>query len=161
MKQERRLDRTDAAILRELQKNARIHNKELAGRVGIAASTCLERVRRLGDAGVFRGFHAELDPEALGIGLQAIIAVRIVRHTRDQVDAFESHAAGLPEVIALFHVGGANDFLVHVAVEDSAALRDLVLEKFTTRPEVEHLETSLLFRYRYNWQMPIYSVSED
>jgi DNA-binding Lrp family transcriptional regulator len=79
------IDRIDGRILDELQKNARLSNKELAGRVGLAPSSCLERVRRLRRDGVPRGFHAEVDPGALGIGLQALIAVRLARHSRDLV----------------------------------------------------------------------------
>jgi len=93
------LDRTDRAIIAALQKNARSSNKELAARVGIAPSTCSERMRRLEQEGVFIGFHAAVDPRVLGIGLQAMIAVRLRRHAADEVDAFERHALGLAEVV--------------------------------------------------------------
>ena len=71
------LDRTDCAILRELQKNARIQNKTLAERVGVAESTCLQRVRRLRETGVIEDYRASLHPEAIGIGLQAMVAVQL------------------------------------------------------------------------------------
>jgi DNA-binding Lrp family transcriptional regulator len=70
------LDRIDFAILAALQNDGRLTNKELAGRVGLAPSSCLERVRRLREAGTLRGSHAEVDPAVLGIGLQALLAVR-------------------------------------------------------------------------------------
>ena len=76
----RPLDRLDCQIVDALQRNARLSNKELAAKVGLAASSCLERVRRLGRERVFVGFHAEVDPGALGVGLQAMIAVRLRRH---------------------------------------------------------------------------------
>lgn len=145
-----RLDRIDRAILAELQQNARLTNKELASRVGLAESSCLERVRRLTQAGVLRGFHAEVDAKALGVGLQALVAVRLSRHSRSVVEAFREAMLELPAAVSVFHVAGANDFLVHVAVGDSDELRDLVLSAFTSRREVAHVETSLIYEHGRN-----------
>lgn len=139
------LDRIDFEIVRLLQNDARLSNKEVAARVGLAPSTCLGRVRRLTEERVLRGFHAEADPRALGIGLQALLFVRLARHSRKQVEAFRAHALSLRETVALYHVGGRHDFLVHLAVRDADHLRDIALEGFTTRREVAHLETHLLF----------------
>jgi DNA-binding Lrp family transcriptional regulator len=141
------LDRTDHEIVAALRQNARLTNKELAGRVGLAESSCLERVRRLVGSGVLRGFHAEVDLKALGVGLQALVAVRLSRHTSAAVEAFRRSMLALPEAIAVFHVAGATDFLVHVAVRDSDELRDLVMRAFTSRPEVAHVETSLIYEH--------------
>lgn len=148
------LDRTDHEILRELANDARISNKELAARVRLAPSTCLERVRRLKEAGVLSGFHAEIDPAALGIGLQAMIAVRLRQHSRANFDALRAHFLSLPEVVSLFHVGGSEDFLVHVAVRDTERLRALAWESFTARPEVAHIETSLIFEHARSRVLP-------
>ena len=144
----RPLDRTDAAIVRHLQNNARLSNKELAAAVGVAPSTCLERVRRLSAEGVLRGYHADVDPHAVGVGLQAMISIRLGQHSRARVEAFQAHALGLPEVVQVFHTTGASDFLVHVAVRDTEHLRTLALAAFTERPEVARIETSLLFAHR-------------
>ena len=144
------LDRTDRAILAALQQNARLTNKELAARVGLAESSCLERVRRLVASGVLRGFHADVDLRALGVGLQALVAVRLARHTRAAVESFRQSMLALREAIAVFHVAGATDFLVHVAVRDSDELRDLILRAFTSRPEVSHVETSLIYEHARN-----------
>jgi DNA-binding Lrp family transcriptional regulator len=140
-----RLDRTDRAIVEALQNNARLPNKQLAELVGLAPSTCLERVRALVARGVIAGFHAHVDLAALGRSLEAIHAVRIRPHSRDNVDAFWEYALGLPEVIEVFHVTGADDFLVHVGVADMDALRNFVLDRLTVRPEVAHVETHLIF----------------
>ena len=125
------LDRIDFEILDALQNNARLSNKELA--------------------------HAVVEPRALGIGLQAMIGVRLKRHTREEVAAFRADALARPEVIAIYHVTGNRDFLVHVAVRDSDHLRDLALEAFTTRPEVANLETSLIFSGDRKGALPILS----
>ena len=144
----RPLDRTDAAIVAALQNDARISNKELAAAVGVAPSTALERTRRLEAQGVLVGYHAEVAPEAVGVGLQALVAVSLRQHARPLVEAFEAHALRLPEVLQVFHTAGASDFLVHVAVRDAGHLRDLALAAFTERPEVARIETSLLFAHR-------------
>ncbi len=140
-------DSTDHQIVAELQKNARLSNKELSHRVGVAASTCLERVRRLIRTGVLRGFHADVDPKALGVGLQAMLMVKLSVHEHGQIEAFREHVLALSEVSVLYHVAGNNDFLVHVAVRDSNHLRDLVMKSFTTLAEVAHIETSLVFEF--------------
>jgi DNA-binding Lrp family transcriptional regulator len=150
----RELDRIDFEILSALRKNARLPNNRLAERVGVAPSTCLERTRRLHADGVLKGFHAEVDHRALGIHLHAMIAVRLTRHRREQVDTLHDELLELPEVISVYHVAGANDFLVHVGVRDSDALRDLVLEVFVGRPDVAHVETSLIFEHARTWKLP-------
>lgn len=150
------LDRTDFAILRLLRKNARLPNKDLAARVGVAPSTALERVRRLREAGVLQGFHAEVAPAAVGIGLQAMVAVRLARHSRPQVEAFHAHLLALPEVLSLYHVAGADDFLVHVGVRDSDHLRDFAMAALTSREEVAHIETHLIFAFKRSTDLPVY-----
>jgi DNA-binding Lrp family transcriptional regulator len=140
-----RLDRIDRAIVAALQNDARVSNKELAALVGLAPSTCLERVRALRARGVIRGFHADVDRASLGRGLEAIIAVRVRPHSRPHVDAFWEYALSLPEVIEVFHVTGADDFLVHVGLADTEALHDFVLDRLTVRPEIGHVETRLIF----------------
>jgi DNA-binding Lrp family transcriptional regulator len=148
------LDRIDFEILSALQQDGRLSNKELAAHVDLAPSSCLERVRKLRERGVIRGYHAEVDPAALGIRLQALIAVRLQKHSRELVDDFRDYVMSLSEVLSIFHVAGEHDFLVHVAVADAESLRNLALDRFTTRPEVEQLETSLIFEHAQTWQIP-------
>jgi DNA-binding Lrp family transcriptional regulator len=139
------LDDVDRAILAVLAADARTPNNAVAEAVGVAPSTCLGRIRALRENGVIRGFHADVDPAALGRGLQAMIAVRLRAHTRDSVKEFIRVVPGLPGVVGVWHVAGADDYLLHVAVEDSDALRDFVLNHLTTHPAVGHTETSLIF----------------
>jgi len=148
------LDRTDRTIIAILQKDGRVSNKALAAEVGIAPSTCSERVQRLRDSGVFRGFHAEVEPAALGIGLQALVVVRLRRHAEDLVNRFWDHAEEMPEVKAVYHLSGGNDFLCHVVVKDSDHLRRVAVSGFTSLPEVAHIETSLIFEHRSKPSLP-------
>jgi DNA-binding Lrp family transcriptional regulator len=155
------LDRIDFAILATLQQDARLSNKELAARVNLAQSSCLVRARRLRESGVLGSYHAEVDPRALGIGLQAMVAVRLRRHSRGLVEAFRAHARTLPEVLSVYHVAGETDFLVHVAVRDADHLRDLAMDAFTTRPEVARIQTSLIYERIRRWPLPIYAAAAD
>jgi DNA-binding Lrp family transcriptional regulator len=151
-----RLDRIDRAILEALQNNARASNKELAAMVGLAPSSCLERVRRLTDLGVVRGHHADVDPSAMGVALEALVSIQLAEHSRQVVDAFRARALEREEVLAVYYLAGVNDFLVHVAVKDPVHLRDLVLEAFSTRSEVARVETSLIFDHSRRWRLPDY-----
>jgi DNA-binding Lrp family transcriptional regulator len=155
------LDRIDFRILDALQNNGRLSNKELAARVHLSPSACWERVRRLHEEGVLKGYHAEVDPKALGIGLRAMIGVSLTRHTREAVESFQAHALATREVMAVYHVTGARDFLIQVAVRDADHLRDLALEAFTTHPEVANLETSLIFQGHHKPGLPIPEASAD
>jgi len=139
-------DRTDRSILGLLAQNARQTNKELAESVGLSQSACLDRVRRLRAKGALRGSHADVDPAAFGIGVQAIVAVQLKRHTRSAVARFEKHALDLPQVTALYHVTGSNDYLAHAVAQDMDHLRDFTLDAITSLPEVARVETSLVFK---------------
>ena len=136
------LDRTDRTIVALMQENARRSNKELAAAVGLAASTCSERVRRLEETGVLRGYTATVDPAALGITMEAMLAIRLRRHSASEVDTFREHALAMPEVIEVAHVTGRNDFLIQVVVRDAAHLRDLAVSGFTSLPEVSATVTT-------------------
>ena len=154
------LDRIDCELIEHLQNDARLSNKELASAVGLAPSSCLARVQRLRSEGVLKGAHAEVDPDALGVGLQALIAVQLRQHSRAQVKAFWKHVLSLPEVLMVLHVAaGTHDFQVHVAVRDAHHLRDLALDAFTTRPEVAHIQTSLIFECAKGKVMPNYRAA--
>lgn len=150
------LDRIDFEILDLLQKNARMSNKELAAAVGLAPSSCLVRVQRLRELKVLGEARMEVQAEALGIGLQALVAVRLRQHSRAQVKAFWKHLLSLREVRSVFHVTGEHDFLVHVLLRDANHLRDLAMDAFTSRPEVAHLQTSLLFDSAHSQVLPNY-----
>lgn len=150
------LDRTDRAIVALLQQDARLSNKEIASRVGIAQSTCSERIRRLERTGVFRGFHADVDLRVLGVGLQALIAVRLQLHEGSQVERFRAYAERISEVVAFYHMGGSDDFLVHVVARDSDHLRDIAMGSFSAQPEVTHIETSIIFEHTRFRRLPDY-----
>jgi DNA-binding Lrp family transcriptional regulator len=141
------LDEVDRKLVQLLTADGRMANNALAESTGIAPSTCLTRVRSLRERGVIRGFHADVDPGALGQPLQALIAIRIGAHSRDEIDRFRAKVPTLPGVLSLFHVSGANDYLLHVSAATPDALREFVLDHLTADPAVSHAETSLIFEH--------------
>jgi DNA-binding Lrp family transcriptional regulator len=141
------LDPVDHKILAALVRDARIPNNALAAEVGIAPSTCLGRVRALREAGVIRGYHADLDPEAIGLPLQAMIAVRLRAGARDRMRLFTERMRARPEVRNIYFLAGADDFLLDVATSDAAALRTFVVDELSAHPEVGLTETNLIFEH--------------
>ncbi|MFI6683858.1 Lrp/AsnC family transcriptional regulator [Streptomyces sp. NPDC094438] len=140
------LDPVDLHILRLLQNDARTTYRDLAAEVGVAPSTCLDRVARLRRTGVILGYQLRVDPAKLGRGLQALLSVQVRPHRRDLIGPFVERVRALPESRALFHLTGPDDYLVHVTVADTADLQRLVLDEFTSRPEVARVETRLIFQ---------------
>jgi DNA-binding Lrp family transcriptional regulator len=142
------IDDVDRAILETLADNARFTNQALADRVGIAPSTALARLRSLRERGVIKGFHTELDLAPLGRPLQALIAVRLAVHAREQIDAFSDAIGRLPGVLMVFHLTGVTDYLVWVAAADPQDLREFVVDHLASHPSVAHAETSLIYEHR-------------
>lgn len=149
-------DRIDRALLRLLSKDARTSNKQLAAAVGLSPSSCHARVNRLLERGWLCGFHARVDPRALGITLQAIVFVRVVRHSKSLLEPFRAHVRALPEVLDVYYVAGSHDILVRVAVEDVDHLRRLVADQLSTQDAVGHIETSLIFEHYHEPVLPDY-----
>ena len=143
-----RLDEVDHQILSALSLNAGLTNKALATRLGLAESTCAYRVRALRESGVIRDTQLRVNLPALGYPLQAIVKVRLGSHSRANVSQLYSDLVDAPGVIQAFHVAGADDFHLHVAVQNAEALRDLVLNHVTTHRVVRQTETQLVFELR-------------
>ena len=143
----RDLDRIDRAILAELERDGRISNTELAGRVGVAESTCHKRMRALMNSGAIAGFRAEIDPAAVGLHLEALIAIRLQAHARGGLRRFQRELESLPATRRVYFLAGDRDFLVHVAVRDAQALRELVADTISVREEVAATTTNLIFEH--------------
>ena len=154
------MDEIDRTILQHLQDDGRISNAELARKAGLAASTTLERVRRLEQKGIIEGYRAVLSPEKLGRPVQAMIAVRLDGHTQDAIADFERTVQELPEVTACYHLTGRFDYLLHVVLEDINCLRDLVGARLAGMPAVDRLETFLIMAsVKSNGRLPVDPVA--
>jgi DNA-binding Lrp family transcriptional regulator len=148
-------DKIDADILSVLYQNADITNKDLSERLNIASSTCQERVKKLKKQGVIKGYQCELDLAKFSGHIEAMAAVKMVKHTGPLADKLRDDLLKLPEVIQIFHMGGENDFNVHIAVYNTAHLRQLIFKQFTSRSEILNVETSLVFEHRRSKVLPL------
>ena len=142
------LDDVDRRILSLLHGDARITNNALAEAVGIAPSTCHGRVRRLVDLGVIRGFYTDIDPVAVGLPLQAMISVNLQSNARGKIRNFIQQIRSKRQVMDVYFLAGADDFILHVAARDTEDLRSFVVENLNAdadvagHPDVADLRTS-------------------
>ena len=141
------LDDVDRRILTILHADARIANSALADAVGIAPSTCHGRVRRLQDLGVIRGFHADIDPAAIGLPLQAMVSVGLQAGARGKIRTFIQQIRRKPQVIDVYFLAGADDFIIHVAARDTDDLRSFVVDNLNADSDVAGTQTSLIFEH--------------
>ncbi|MBV9381709.1 MAG: Lrp/AsnC family transcriptional regulator [Streptosporangiaceae bacterium] len=141
------LDKLDTAILRELQRDARRTNRDIAAAVGVSPTTALDRTRSLRRRGVIRGALLDVDLAAIGRPVQALIAVRIRPPSRRAIEAFRNWVSQLPDTIGVFVVSGTEDFLIHVAVPGNNSLYAFVIDKLTQRPEIADVRTSVVYEH--------------
>lgn len=134
------LDRTDRRILALLQADGRLAIAELARRVHLSATPCLERVRRLERDGYIRGYAAELDPARLGAALLAFVEIQLDRTTPDVFNRFRDAILPLEPVQECHMVAGGFDYLLKVRVRDMAAYRGF-LEELAALPGVQQTHT--------------------
>jgi len=138
------MDAFDRQIVAALQANGRISNADLARMIDLAPSTTLERVRRLEERGIIKGYRARLDPRALGLDIQALVLINLRRHQALSIDDFEDHIRAVPEVLACHNLTGRYDYMLHVAVRDIEQLRELVARSIAAIHGVEKQETFLV-----------------
>ena len=136
MKRKYKLSVMDKKILRQLQQKGRITYAELANRVGLSTSPCLERVKRMEREGVISGYTALLNPRYLNAGLVVFVQIRLARTAQDIFEDFKSAAAALEEVQECYLVSGNFDYLIKARVEDMDAYRKFLGETLLTLPGV-------------------------
>jgi DNA-binding Lrp family transcriptional regulator len=141
-----KLDAIDRRILRNLQEEGRITNVELARRVGISAPPCLRRVRALEEAGVVRGYHAELTPEALGYGVTVFAQVGLGSQAESDLQAFERLVRSWPEVREAHMLAGETDFLLKIVAADWDSYQRFLSARLTSAPNVAHVKSALTLR---------------
>jgi DNA-binding Lrp family transcriptional regulator len=111
-------------------------------------------MRRLEAVGAISGYHAAVEPRALGIGLQAMVRVTLIRHTNEEIGRFWEHIRTVPEVVNTFHMTGDTDFMVQVAVRDSEHLQEVATTTITSWPEVGRIRTAIIFGSRPRHFLP-------
>ena len=159
-----KLDRIDRRILRDLQDDGRMTNVELAKRAGISAPPCLRRVRALEDAGYIRGYHAAIEPDALGYGVTVFAHVGLVSQAEGDLKAFEDLVGTWPEVREAHMLAGETDFLLKVVATDWDSYHKFLTTKLTTAPNVSHVKSALAIRsskYAVGVPIDVDAVDED
>lgn len=157
-----KLDKIDQRILYDLQANGRITNVELARRAGISAPPCLRRVRALEEAGYVRGYHAEIEPKALGFNVSAFVQVGLNSQAETDLEDFERLVSEWPEVRECYMLAGETDFLLKVVAEDWDAYQKFLTEKLTPAPHVAHVKSALSIRTsKYKPGVPIPGGAEE
>jgi len=139
----RSLDAIDRRIIAALQSDSRISNVALADRVGLSASPCLRRVKRLEREGYIEAYRAVLRRERIGLGLSVFLGVKIEGHANKPALAFEKAVVQMPEVVACHLISGEVDYLLEVVVPDLAAYRRFLVRKLLELPAVREVRSSI------------------
>lgn len=141
------IDGIDSQILRQLQRDGRASNQELADAVSLSPSPCLRRVRRLEDEGFIEGYEAVLNARKLGLTLMAFIQIGMDKHTPDRFENFEREIASYPEVLECHLVTGQDsDYLLKVIVEDMDGYQQFLLNKLTRIEGVSGVHSSFVLK---------------
>ena len=141
-----KLDGVDRKILKDLQNDGRMTNVELAKRIGISAPPCLRRVRALEDNRVIRGYHADVNPEALGYSVMVFAFVGLLSQAENDLQEFEKHVSAWPEVRECHMLVGETDFLLKIVAHDWDHFQHFLTSKLTPAPNVSHVKTALSIR---------------
>jgi DNA-binding Lrp family transcriptional regulator len=138
------IDAIDRKILRALQDNARMTTQELAEKVGLSATPCARRVKRMEDEGLIARYVTLLNPAHLGLGLMVFISVRLNTQAAKAFDTFEAEIRKLPEVVGCFLLAGSYDYLVQVRVANVDAFRNFIRDHLVTIEGVAETQSSIV-----------------
>jgi Lrp/AsnC family leucine-responsive transcriptional regulator len=140
------LDRIDLRMLAVLQSEGRITNAELAERVSLSASACLRRLQRLESDKIITGYAAQVDPQAVGLGLQAFVRVQLTKHESAAIEGFVERVNGWDEVVACHALTGDMDYLLHVHVADLQDFSRFLLDHLLNAAGVADVNSSFVLR---------------
>jgi Lrp/AsnC family leucine-responsive transcriptional regulator len=146
MKPEAKLDRLDRDILTVLQTDARISLQELSKQVGLSASPCWTRIRRMEEAGVIEGYTVRINAQAVGLAETVIVQVTLDSHSDEALFAFGRALADIPEVLEALLVSGDYDYILRIAVSDTRDYERLLRERLYKIPGLRHSKSSFVLR---------------
>ena len=151
-----KLDRIDLRILRELQKDGRMTNVDLAKHVGISAPPCLRRVRALEEAGYIRGYHADVAGEKLGYGITVFTLVSLINHAESDLQNFAKLCENWPQVRECYMMTGDADYIIRIVAEDWEAFQKFLTHQLAAAPNVAHVKSApAMQRTKYEPGVPI------
>ena len=138
------LDEFDLKILTALQENARMTTQELAERVGLSATPCARRIKRMEDEGLIERYVTLLNPERLGVGLTVFVNVRLNTQSAKTFEAFEAAIRKLPQVVGCYLLAGNYDYLVQVRVADVEAFRSFIRDRLVTIDGIGETQSNIV-----------------
>lgn len=151
-----KLDKIDRKILDILQSNAKITNANLAQEIGLSPAPTLERVKKLENAGIINSYHAKLDNEKVGLGVNTFVTVSLKGHNKDNIDKFIKSINNIDEIIECHHVTGSGDFILKIISKDIPAYQKLMLEKVSNIDVVDNMQSMvILSTFKDSKVMPI------
>lgn len=156
MKGETKLDKLDRDILAVLQVDARISLQELSKRVGLSASPCWTRIRRMEEAGVIEGYTVRLNAQAVGLAETVIVQVTLDSHSDEALFAFGRALADIPEVLEALLVSGDYDYILRIAVSDTRDYERLLRERLYKIPGLRHSKSSFVLRSLKQGALPLH-----
>jgi Lrp/AsnC family leucine-responsive transcriptional regulator len=155
MKTEAKLDRLDRDILAVLQNDARISLQELSKQVGLSASPCWTRIRRMEEAGVIEGYTVRINAQAVGLAETVIVQVTLDSHSDEALFAFGRALADIPEVLEALLVSGDYDYILRIAVSDTRDYERLLRERLYKIPGLRHSKSSFVLRSLKQSALPL------
>jgi Lrp/AsnC family transcriptional regulator, leucine-responsive regulatory protein len=138
------LDKTDLKILRILQDNAKITNLQLSAEIGLSPAPTLERVKKLENAKLITGYYTQLNYEALGIGISAIIQITLTRQIENAISNFKKEINKIPEIMECYQVTGNADYVLIVMVKDIRDFESLISQKLSKMEEIGQMQTMVV-----------------
>ena len=150
------LDAIDLRILKHLQSNAKLTNKEIAAAIGMTTTPVFERIKRLEEQGYIRSYVAILDKEKLGFALVPYCNVSLKQHTRSYLENFEKEIKAIPDVVECYHIAGMYDYLLKVTVKDMAAYQDFIVNHLANLENIGTVQSSFVMKeIRENTALPL------
>jgi len=140
------MDSVDRAILFHLQQDGRLPNVDLAARVGLSPTPCLRRVRNLEEAGIIQGYHADLDPTAIGRGFEILVHANMMVKDQSTIEAFEDQVRDLPEIIECRRMFGDPDYVIWVATTDADTYERFYMTQLTNLPGVARMNSQMTMK---------------
>ena len=133
---DKKFDQIDRALLRALQRDARLSQRELAEDVGLSQNACWRRLKVLYDSGLIEGHTIRLDPERLGLNLTVFVMIRTRHHSKDWLETFRGEVTSIPNVIDFYRIAGDYDYMLKVVVEDMNAF-DRVYQRLIEKVDLD------------------------
>ncbi len=138
------LDKTDRKILDILQSNAKITNAQLAQEIGLSPAPTLERVKKLENSGIIRSYHAKLDAQTVGLGVNTFVMVSLKGHNKDNIEKFIDSIDRIDEIVECHHVTGSSDFILKIISQDISTYQKLMMEKVSNIDVVDNMQSMVI-----------------